>query len=182
MKLRRIVTLVLMCVIFAGALPSIVNAKEISTKSSCSLSPEIRIKEVVNVEVIDGEIYINVIEEEPFKTDGMGYGPCPAPYKYVTKKASRKDLMDMYDKEKNDAAIASALLGYLLKPVDNPIFEALQSLVNFENKQVTNELRKAIVSNKNSFTVKSKFKCVQGDKGSPRGVIHTYKLESISIK
>ena len=58
---------------------------------------------MVNVEVIDGELYIDVIEEEPFKPDRMGYGPCPAPYKYVTKKASRKDLMDMYDKEKNDA-------------------------------------------------------------------------------
>lgn len=180
MKIKKLLALVLLCFMIVGFLPTgIIYAKETRNGGNCSLYPEIRIKEIVDAKVIDGELYIDVIEEPTFKPD-MEYGPCPSPYKYVTKRITRKELAEMYNKELNDNEIVQRALSIFLLPL-GPLENVIISNLNYGNEQILSEIKNALFTTKKNFTVKTKLKCVQGDMGS-RGIVHHYKVESISIK
>ena len=180
MKLRKMLSLVLAVVLTVGLLPSTVMAKETVSSPRCSLNPEINIKEVVGAQVIDGKLYIDVIEEEPeVVLDRVGYGPCPSPYKYVSKKITRAELESIKNKENTDAWIARAV-AYALFRNFGPLGDLVQMLPMY-NDQIISEMNHALSTNKNSFTMKSRLKCVQGDMGS-RGIVHHYEVESITIR
>ena len=177
--MKRIGSFLLPVVLVVTLIPSFAMAKGVDEGSRCSLYQEIKIKEIVDVRVDDGKLYIAVIEEEPeVKLDGMGYGPCPSPYKYTTKKISRKELVEMRDREKTGAKIARVCATFMLAGLGVP--GVFLGFLPLENERLVDDLDRALNSNKNSFTMKAKLKCVQGDMGS-RGIVHHYQVESISI-
>lgn len=178
--MKKVLSLLMAVVLVVAIMPSVAMAQErINWSSRCSLNPEIKIKEVVGIEVIDGEVYIDVIEDEDIALD-YSVGPCKSPYKYTTKKVSRSELVDMGSKIRNDTDNLSLVVGFIIG-IPNPVAGLVTGYVlSSGDDLIIDEIDSALKKNKNQYTIKTKLKCEEGNMGS-RGIVHRYKIESVTI-
>ena len=178
--MRKVLSAILALAIVVTLLPINVFASEVSDNEPyCSLNPTISIKEIVNVEVIDNEIYIDVIENNNISLD-YSVGKCKAPYKYTTRTVSRSELVDMQNQIKNTTDILGTIVGFCVG-LANPVAGSVSGILiaNSEYK-LQSEISNALKKNKSSYTIKTKLKCEEGNMGS-RGIVHRYKVENVSI-
>lgn len=135
---------------------------------------------------LDGELYIEVEDSyscasSPISSESSStIGVCPSTYRSQTVTRSRQQLITLRNKLESNGAIASIITGFLLSPT-GPIISALGSAWAGADSMLLSAVKKALDTNKSSFQVSSKWKCVQVNMGS-RGIVHHYKLVSVTIK
>ena len=127
--------------------------------------------------------YIDVLtelEEQP--TTRVNIGECESEYKYVTEQISRSDLVKMRDDLRTNQNLSTTTIGFLVG-LANPIAGAIAGFLYGQTRSnVLAAVEDALDnSTKTSFIIKSKYKCEESNLGS-RGIVHRFKLVSVTIK
>lgn len=180
-KKAVLLSLVLCTFIFnCLVLPTRVEAME--PISICSLSAPITEDNIINVEVIDGELYIDVLTEiEPNQAIIMTeIGPCPSSYKFVTRSITRAELINMRNELENTATWTSGVLATLIGAVSVPAGVLATVLTTANKSMMLKAIQGALDTTKTNFKMTSKFQCEEGNLGS-RGIVHRYRLVDVTI-
>lgn len=182
MKKKVILLSLALCTFLFSCLivPTKVDAKE--PISVCSLSAPITEENIINVEIIDGELYIDVLTEfDPNQANIMSQiGPCPNTYKTITRSISRTQLINMRNEIEDSEYWTDLILGLLIGNVNVPAGILTSTLTSTNKSMVLTEIRDALDTINTSFTMSSKFQCEEGNLGS-RGIVHRYRLVEFTI-
>lgn len=183
--MKKTFKIILAMLMVLAMLPIEVSAEENNSKGidTCPLEETIDTNNIINVEFINGELYIDVLTElENLPTTRVNFGKCKSEYKYVTERISRSDLVKMRNNLRTNQNLEAATIGFLVG-LGNPIAGAI---VGFLAGQTRNNILAAVEdaldnSTKSSFTITSKYRCEEGNLGS-RGIVHRFRLVSVTIK
>ncbi|QRG86569.1 hypothetical protein [Bulleidia sp. zg-1006] len=178
--MKKITVLLLTAVMLIGFAPTKVLACD-----DCSTGT-IDTSKIIGVEVIDNELYIDVLESE--KSNSGGYslyynlGRCKGKTKTVYGTISKSDLIKYRKKIERDNIIGGAILGALLGAgtgiLGNIGIGIAVGIVLSDNKIITaidDALAHRNYPSKRTFTTRTKFQCEESNMGS-RGWVHRYKM------
>lgn len=126
--------------------------------------------------MIDGDLYIVVLEESQGYGMTRAIGECPSETKSVYQTKTREELWKIKEKAINDRNAGATLWGLLIGYA-NPLIGAAVGLSAFGPNQVADEIGNALDSHPSQsiFTVHSYFRCT-ASYSSVRGWAHHYKL------
>ena len=151
--------------------------------ASCPINDNIDTSDIINMEIIDGELYIDVLTEfgdEP--TVVTNFGKCKLEYKNITKNITRSELIKMKNDLKTQQNLSATTIG-LLVGLTNPI---AGYIVGFLAGQTRSNILATVEdtldkSTKSNFTLTSKYKCEETNMGT-KGIVHRFKLVSVEIR
>lgn len=176
--LKKFFVVVLSSFLFVCFAPIKVIAEEKVTNE-----PTIDPEQVTNIEVIDGEVYIDVLEPYSSPYDiflRSSVGKCPETYSYTYAYMTKEELIAKKQQCDNGSLLASALVGFLVG-LANPILGAVAGGIAGASSMFSQAAQNALYyNNKANDTVRSTFRCEDSYQGS-RGWVHRYKLIEINI-
>ena len=180
---KKIITAVLATIMFLIVLPTKVLAEEEAPteQSTENTNDTIDPEDIVDVEVIDGDLYIVVLEESQGYGMTRAIGECPSETISVYQTKTRDELWKIKEKAIADQNAGAGLWGLLIG-FGNPLIGAAISIIGFGPNEVANEIEKALNSNpsQSTFTVHSYFRCTDSY-SSVRGWAHHYKLTGFYV-
>lgn len=180
---KKIITAVLATLMLLIVLPTKVLAEEEAPteQSTENTNDTIDPEDIVDVEVIDGDLYIVVLEESQGYGMTRAIGECPSETKSVYQTKTRDELWKIKEKAIADQNAGAGLWGLLIG-FGNPLIGAAISIIGFGPNEVANEIEKALNSNPSqfTFTVHSYFRCTDSY-SSVRGWAHHYKLTGFYV-
>ncbi|MBQ1305097.1 MAG: hypothetical protein IIY44_01710 [Erysipelotrichales bacterium] len=136
-------------------------------------------EDIVNVEIIDDEIYIDVLMPNDiyFPT---GVGKCPSPTKTTYSYASKQKLVEMKNKINNGTAATSTIIGFLIG-LANPYAGAVAGYILSRPGMLVTAIDDALTyRNKENYTIRTTYTCEDSYQGN-RGWVYRYKVDSIYI-
>lgn len=183
MKKILILTSIVMMTIMVIPFGVFAEENEHNNTASCPINDNIDTSDIINIEIIDGELYIDVLtkfSDEP--TAVTNFGKCKLEYKYITKNITRSELIKMKNDLKTQQNLSATTIG-LLVGLTNPIAGAI---VGYFAGQTRNKILATVEdtldkSTKSNFTLTSKYKCEETNMGT-RGIVHRFKLVSVEIR
>ncbi len=183
----RVQAFILAALMLVSVIPTNVFAKETIPKKQAEEENIINPEDIVGVEVIDGEVYIDVLEPYlfpfiDFRSVGhrSAVGKCTSEYSYTYTHMTRKEVIDEKKKCDNGTATAGILVGLLVGSANN-ILGAVAGELAGAPSMFSEAAEQALYNNnKSSYTVKTTFKCEDSNLGS-RGWVHRYRLYAIRI-
>ena len=182
MKKILILTSIVMLTIMVIPFGVFAEENEHNDTASCPINDNIDTSDIINMEIIDGELYIDVLTEfsdEP--TVVTNFGKFKLEYKYITKNVTRSELIKMKNDLKTQQNLSATTIG-LLVGLTNPIAGAIAGFFAGQTRSkilatVEDTLDK---STKSNFTLTSKYKCEETNMGT-KGIVHRFKLVSVEI-
>lgn len=155
------------------------NSTDINYDPTCPLDENIDPNDIIDAEIIDGELYIDVLfESDPNQPVTRAIGKCPASSKTIKETVTRKELADKRNQLAKGGSISS-ILGWLIG-FGNPIIGDVVGFI-IPNKQMIDTMDKALMyTTKSTFTVTSIFACETVWFGQ-RGYVHRYRLSNVII-
>lgn len=183
MKKILIFTSIVMMTIMVIPFGVFAEENEHNNTASCPINDNIDTSDIINMEIIYGELYIDVLTEfgdEP--TVVTNFGKCKSEYKYITKNITRSELIKMKNDLKTQQNLSATTIG-LLVGLTNPI---AGYIAGFFAGQTRNKILATVEdtldkSTKSNFTITSKYKCVETNMGT-KGIVHRFKLVSVEIR
>ena len=183
----RVQAFVLVVLMLVSVIPTNVLAKETISKKQSEEENIINPEDIVDVEVIDGEVYIDVLEPClcPFiDFRSIGYrsavGKCTSEYSYTYTHMTREEVIDKKKKCDDGSVAAGVLVGFLVGSA-NGILGAAAGYIAGAPSMFSMAAEEALNNNnKSSYTVKTTFKCEDSNLGS-RGWVHRYRLHAIRV-
>ena len=178
---KKIITAVLATIMFLIVLPTKVLAEAPTEQSTENTNDTIDLEDIVDVEVIDGDLYIVVLEESQGYGMTRAIGECPSETKSVYQTKTREELWKIKEKAKDDQNAGAAFWGLLLG-FGSTLIGAAIGISAFGPNQVANEIENALNSHpsQSTFTVHSYFRCTDSY-SSVRGWAHHYKLTGFYV-
>ncbi|MEG0411128.1 MAG: hypothetical protein RR538_09245 [Erysipelotrichaceae bacterium] len=179
---KQVIISCLFCMLLSSLYLAPIEAKTNDpVPNICTNEKFINMDDVINVEVIGGEIYIDVFTElDSSRPVPYDIGKCPQSIKYVTKKLSKAELVKLKNELATQEAITdgifslmfgggiatSLVIGTLTAATKNMTLAAIEKALDGPNK--------------NSYTLTSKFQCEESWLGN-RGTVHRYRLISVKV-
>lgn len=138
-------------------------------------------KDIVDVEVINGDLYIEVLEESQGHVMTRAIGECPSETKSVYNTKTRDELWAIKEKAITDQNAGAGLWGLLIG-FGNPLIGAAISIIGFGPNEIAKKIEDALNSNpsQSTFTVHTYFRCTDSY-SSVRGWVHRYKLTGFYV-
>lgn len=173
---KKIITAVLATLMLLIVLPTKVLAEAPTEQSTENTNDTIDPEDIVDVEVIDGDLYIVVLEESQGYGMTRAIGECPSETKSVYQTKTRDELWKIKEKAIADQNAGAGLWGLLIG-VANPLIGAAISIIGFGPNEIAKKIEDALNSNpsQSTFTVHTYFRCT-ASYSSVRGWAHHYKL------
>ena len=178
---KKIITAVLATLMFLIVLPTKVLAEAPTEQSTENTNDTIDPEDIIDVEVIDGDLYIVVLEESQGYGMTRAIGECPSETKSVYQTKTRDELWKIKEKAIADQTAGSGLWGLLIG-FGNPLIGAAISIIGFGPNEVAKKIEDALNSNpsQSTFTVHTYFRCTDSY-SSVRGWAHHYKLTGFYV-
>lgn len=136
---------------------------------------------IIGVEVIDGEIYIDILIPYDGKAVSLSsIGKCPSSTKTSYTSATKSELISMKKKLDNQTMAVSSIIGFLLG-LANPVVGGAGGYLLSQPSMMSSAIKDALYNrNKNKYTIRTKMDCEETNLGI-RGIVHRYKITSIYI-
>lgn len=163
-----------LCTIFTATL----HTKALQYKSTCAID-NLDVNEIVDINVIDGKVYIDILEKNNYP-QLKKIGKCPEKAKYAYKNATKDELVKMRNDLDSGNFLWGTIIGYLVG-LANPLAGLLAGATIGQKSMMSKAIDDALINrNKNNYTIKSTFTCIEQYQDS-RGWVHRYQLTSIYI-
>lgn len=179
--MKKFIISILIISIIAPLTPYSVEAKgNDDFNNSCSIN-NINEETIVGIEIIDGEIYIDVLSSRDNNIVLFSsIGKCPNSTKTTYAYATKSELVSMKKKLDNQTLSISSLVGFLTGLI-NPVVGGATGYLLSQPNMMSSAIEDALYNrNKNDYTIRTKMKCEETNLGS-RGIVHRYKITSIYI-
>ena len=179
--MKKIIISILIISIISSFIPYSIEAKGNDNFNDYSLINNINEETIVGIEVIDGEIYIDVLSP---RENGIVFfssiGKCPNSTKTTYAYATKSELVSMKKRLDNQTLSVSSLVGFLTGLI-NPVLGGVTGYLLSQPSMMSVAIEDALYNrNKHNYTIRTKMKCEQTNLGS-RGIVHRYKITSIYI-
>lgn len=180
--MKKLFSLFLTAVMLVCFVPMKVLAEE-GKQNGCPVEV-INENQVVGMKVINGELYIEIVESKRSNSNDYelyyDLGRCKGKKKVVYGTISKSDLIKYRDKIKNTNAIWGAALGVLIGVATGNLGGFLASVIFglFPDRIISaidDALAHRNYPSKKTFRTKTTFSCEESNMGS-RGWVHRYKL------
>lgn len=179
--MKKIIISILIISIISSFIPYSIEAKGNDNFNDYSLINNINEETIVGIEVIDGEIYIDVLSP---RENGIVFfssiGKCPSSIKTTYSSATKSELISMKKKLDNQSSAVGYVIGKLLGLINSALGDLADYILS-QPSMMSVAIEDALNNrNKSKYTIRTKMSCEEVNFGS-RGIVHRYKITSIYI-